>query len=73
MDINHSDTRRGPRLHDAAHVRKEMAVVYRLCRLNKMDASIGSKLIWMLKAIIEALETTDLEKRIHNLETRHNG
>lgn len=73
MDINDADTRRGPRLHDAAHVRKEMAVVYRLCRLEKMDASVGSKLVWMLKAIIEALETTDLEKRIEKLETRHNG
>ena len=55
-------------LDTAQDVRREMAKVYRECRSNMMDAQTGTKLVWMLQGIAKVIETSDLEKRIEELE-----
>jgi hypothetical protein len=45
-----------------------MAKVYRECRSNMMDAQTGTKLVWMLQGVAKVIETSDLEKRIEELE-----
>ena len=64
--------RRGKRyrceLSTVQDVRREMAKVYRECRSNMMDAQTGTKLVWMLQGLAKVIETSDLEKRIEELE-----
>jgi hypothetical protein len=42
--------------------------VYRECRSNLIDAQTGTKLVWMLQGVAKVIETSDLEKRIEELE-----
>src|SRR5687767_6622372 len=51
-------------------VRREMAAVYADCRQGRMDAVIGTKLVYMLVSIAKVLEASDLEQRIGVLEGR---
>jgi hypothetical protein len=33
-----------------------------------MDAQTGTKLVWMLQGVAKVIETSDLEKRVEELE-----
>jgi hypothetical protein len=49
-------------------IRREMARVYRETRFNKIMPNNGSKLVYMLINILKAYETTEIEKRLTDLE-----
>jgi hypothetical protein len=49
-------------------IRREMAKVYRETRCNKILPTNGTKLVYMLINILKAYETTEIEKRITELE-----
>jgi hypothetical protein len=71
-EVEELPPRRGKRyrceLATAQDVRREMAKVYRECRSNMMDAQTGTKLVWMLQGVAKVIETSDLEKRVEELE-----
>jgi len=52
-------------------IRREMAKVYRETRCNKILPSNGTKLVYMLINILKAYETTEIEKRLTDLELVH--
>ena len=52
-------------------IRREMAKVYRETRFNKILPSNGTKLVYMLINILKAYETTEIEKRLTDLELAH--
>jgi hypothetical protein len=49
-------------------VRVEMARVYREMRANKVEAAVGTKLVYVLSAIGKLIEVHEIEKRITKLE-----
>ena len=56
------------KLKTADDVRLEMARVYRDMRQERIDASDGTKLVYVLTAINKAIETGLLESRMNALE-----
>lgn len=58
------------KLQTVGDVSHEMAKLYREARNGKIDVSDASKLANMLSILSRILETTDLEKRIEELESR---
>lgn len=52
-------------------IRREMARVYRETRFNKILPSNGTKLVYMLTNILKAYESTEIEKRLIDLEKAH--
>ncbi len=52
-------------------IRREMARVYRETRFNKILPNNGSKLIYILINILKAYESTEIEKRLVELEKAH--
>jgi len=71
-EVEELPPRRGKRyrceLSTVQDVRREMSKVYRECRSNMMDAQTGTKLVWMLQGVAKVIETSDLEKRVEELE-----
>jgi hypothetical protein len=55
-------------LSTSEDIRREMARVYRETRCNKILPTNGTKLVYMLINILKAYETTEIEKRITDLE-----
>jgi predicted nucleic acid-binding protein len=52
-------------------IRREMARVYRETRFNKILPNNGTKLVYMLINILRAYESTEVEKRLVELEKAH--
>jgi len=52
-------------------IRREMARVYRETRFNKISPANGTKLVYMLTNILRAYESTEIEKRLVDLEKAH--
>ncbi len=52
-------------------IRREMARVYRETRFNKILPTNGTKLVYMLTSILRAYESTEIEKRLLDLEKAH--
>ena len=52
-------------------IRREMARVYRETRFNKILPNNGTKLVYMLTNILRAYESTEIEKRLAELEKAH--
>ena len=52
-------------------IRREMARVYRETRFNKILPNNGTKLVYMLTNILRAYESTEIEKRLVELEKAH--
>ncbi|NBU48120.1 MAG: hypothetical protein EBS34_11930 [Flavobacteriales bacterium] len=52
-------------------IRREMARVYRETRFNKISPANGAKLVYMLTNILKAYESTEIEKRLVDLEKGH--
>jgi hypothetical protein len=52
-------------------IRREMARVYRETRFNKILPNNGTKLVYMLINILKAYESTEIEKRLLELEKAH--
>jgi hypothetical protein len=55
-------------LSTSEDIRREMARVYRETRSNKILPTNGTKLVYMLINILKAYETTEIEKRLTDLE-----
>lgn len=55
-------------LSTSDEIRREMAKVYRETRCNKILPSNGTKLVYMLINILKAYETSEIEKRLADLE-----
>lgn len=49
-------------------IRREMARVYRETRFSKIPPASGTKLVYMLANILRAYESTEIEKRLTELE-----
>lgn len=49
-------------------IRREMARVYRGTRLNKISPVNGTKLVYILTSILRAYESSEIEKRLIDLE-----
>lgn len=58
-------------LSTSEDIRREMAKVYRETRCNKIMPANGTKLVYMLINILKAYETTEIEKRLTDLELAH--
>jgi len=52
-------------------IRREMARVYRETRFNKILPNNGTKLVYILTNILRAYESTEIEKRLAELEKEH--
>lgn len=52
-------------------IRREMSRIYRETRFNKILPNNGSKLMYMLTSILRAYESTEIEKRLVELEKAH--
>ncbi len=52
-------------------IRREMARVYRETRFNKISPTNATKLTYILISILKAYETTEIEKRLVDLEKAH--
>lgn len=55
-------------LSTSEDIRREMARVYRETRFNKILPNNGTKLVYMLTSILKAYETSEIEKRLVDLE-----
>ncbi len=62
------DGRRPTDLHDLDAVRLEMAKVYRAMKARQIQASDGTKLVYVLDRIARVLEATLIERRVAALE-----
>jgi hypothetical protein len=58
-------------LSTSEDIRREMARVYRETRFNKILPNNGTKLVYMLTNILRAYESTEIEKRLVELEKAH--
>ena len=60
----------GPKidLRDPHAVRRELAAVYRDMRANRIPATTGTRLAYVLDLLRRAFETGDLQDRIETLE-----
>lgn len=56
-------------LHNVKAVRREMASVYRDMRDGRIDASEGTKLVYVLDRIKEAFKTEELETKLQVIES----
>jgi len=57
----------GP-LVTSGDVKTEIARVYRQARRGQLDTSEGTRLVYMLRVLLTAIETTDVERRLDVLE-----
>ena len=64
----YEDTTPRINLATSEDIRREMAKVYRETRFNKILPNNGSKLVYMLTNILRAYESTEIEKRLIDLE-----
>ncbi len=62
----------GP-LVTSGDVKTEIARVYRQTRRGQLDTSEGTKLVYMLRVLLTAIETTDVEQRLDALERVETG
>ena len=58
-------------LSTSEDIRREMARVYRETRFNKILPNNGTKLVYMLTNILKAYESSEIEKRLVELENAH--
>jgi hypothetical protein len=61
------------KLDSLGDVKREMAKVYREARSGVIDVQDSTKLVWVLQAIGKVIESSDLEKRIEILESKHDN
>ena len=59
------------KLSTSEDIRREIAKVYRETRFNKILPNNGTKLVYMLTNILRAYESTEIEKRLVELEKAH--
>ncbi len=67
----YEDTAPRINLATSEDIRREMARVYRETRFNKIPPSNGTKLVYMLTSSLRAYESTEIEKRLADLEKAH--
>jgi len=67
----YDDTTPRINLSTSDDIRREMARVYRETRFNKILPNNGTKLVYMLINILRAYESTEVEKRLVELEKAH--
>ncbi|MFM0095730.1 hypothetical protein PQQ87_08960 [Paraburkholderia nemoris] len=58
------------KLDSAQEVRFELAKLYRQARNGKIDVGDASKLAHMLQVLSRVIETSDIERRLEELEAR---
>lgn len=58
-------------LHNSSAIRREMASVYRDMRSGNLPPADGTKLVYVLSQLGEALERDLLEQRIDSLEQQN--
>lgn len=58
------------RLHNAHGIRRELAALYRAARLGDVDPGDASKLGSLLGLMLRAVETTDIEQALAEIENR---
>jgi cell division protein FtsN len=58
------------KLQTASDIGNEMAKIYRLAKSGEMDASIATKLTYILQSLARILADSELEARIEALEQR---
>jgi len=56
------------KLETAAHVRRELARIYREARREEISTQTATRLAYLLEVLSRQIERTDLEKRIEALE-----
>ncbi len=56
------------RLDTVGGVKTEIARVYRQVRRGELDATEGTRLVYILRVLLTAIETTDVEQRLDVLE-----
>lgn len=56
------------KLETAAHVRRELARIYREARREEIAPQTATRLAYLLEVLSRQIERTDLEKRIEALE-----
>ena len=56
------------KLETAAHVRRELARIYRECRRGEMPTQTATRLAYLLDLLSRIIERSDLEKRVEALE-----
>jgi hypothetical protein len=56
------------KLETAAHVRRELARIYREARCDEISTQTATRLAYLLEVLSRQIERTDLEKRIEALE-----
>ena len=56
------------RLNTLSDVKKEMGRLYREARTGVVDVQEATKLVWCLQAIGKVVESSDIERRIQQLE-----
>jgi len=56
------------KLESAAHVRRELARIYRETRRGELPTQTATRLAYLLEVLSRQIERTDLEKRIEALE-----
>ncbi len=54
-------------------VKTEIARVYRQARRGQLDTSEGTNLVYMLRVLLTAIETSDVEQRLDALERVETG
>ena len=66
--IAKAEIRIGP-LVNSGDVKTEIGRVYRQARRGQLDTSEATRLVYMLRVLLTAIETTDFERRLDALET----
>jgi hypothetical protein len=61
------------RLHDLRGVKSELGVLYRQAKTGRLDPATATKLAFLLNSIAAIVQSTELEQRISQLETRANA
>jgi len=56
------------KLDTLADIKREMSKVYREARSGVTDVQDATKLVWCLQGVAKVIETSDLEKRVEQLE-----
>lgn len=56
-------------LHNVKAVRREIASVYRDMRTGRIDASEGTKLVYVLDKLRDAFKTEELETKLQVIES----
>ncbi len=68
--IAKAEIRIGP-LVNSGDVKTEIGRVYRQARRGQLDTSEATRLVYMLRVLLTAIETTDIESRLEALEGAH--